>query len=293
MEIRLLMDEPRRGSLNMALDEALMESVLRTSVPCWRFYFWERPTVSLGYFQTHRDRGLHAASAGCDWVRRVTGGGAIVHDRELTYSMVVPLGQGPFFDHRRLVDDVHGALIEQLGEYGVAARRHEWLQPESVRASADAFGAERGSWAGCGAGDERLTGTGEEAGSGSGLDSDAGAVAGSGGESFLCFQRRSAADVVCGESKICGSAQRKQRQVLLQHGSLLLHHSSVAPELLGVGDVAEVDLNVPSLAQGWIERLATRWQIQWRPSSYESVEIATAQRLEFEKYASSSWNEKR
>ncbi|MFM9115798.1 MAG: biotin/lipoate A/B protein ligase family protein [Planctomycetota bacterium] len=244
MEARLLMDEPRRGSLNMALDEALVESVTRTGVPCWRFYFWEAPTVSLGYFQSQRDRLGHQMSAGCDWVRRSTGGGAIVHDRELTYSFVVPLGRAPFADHRRLVDDVHGALIEQLAEAGIAAQQH---------------GTSR-----------------------SDLD-----------EPFLCFQRRTAADVVCGGSKVAGSAQRKQRTVLLQHGSVLLRASSVAPELLGVGDVAGVDLDVTWLSRGWTRRLGERWQLTWMQSVFEKVEIAAASGLELNKFANPVWNEKR
>lgn len=248
MEARLLMDEPRRGSLNMALDEALVESVSRTGVPCWRFYFWDAPTVSLGYFQSHQERLGHESSADCHWIRRSTGGGAIVHDRELTYSLVVPLGQAPFSDHRRLVDEVHGALIEQLSEAGIVARQH-------------------------GASDQ--------------------AVNEPVNEPFLCFQRRTAADVVCGGSKVAGSAQRKQRTVLLQHGSVLLRASSVAPELLGVGDVAGVDLDVTWLAAGWTGRLGELWQLTWMQSVFEKVEIAVASGLESIKYANPVWNEKR
>ncbi len=238
------MDEPRRGSLNMALDEALVESVSRTGVPCWRFYFWDAPTVTLGYFQSHRARLGHAMSAGCDWVRRTTGGGAIVHDRELTYSLVVPLGRAPFADHRRLVDEVHGALIEQLAEAGIEARQQGSSRPD--------------------------------------VD-----------DSFLCFQRRAAADVVCGDSKVAGSAQRKQRTVLLQHGSVLLRSSSVAPELLGVGDVAGRDLDVTWLARGWTQRLGARWQLTWMQSVFETVEIAAASDIESSKFANPVWNEKR
>ncbi len=55
-----------------------------------RFYQWNQPTLSLGYFQSYEDRGRHAASQECTVVRRQTGGGAILHDRELTYSLILP-----------------------------------------------------------------------------------------------------------------------------------------------------------------------------------------------------------
>ena len=75
---------------NMAVDQALLESVDKTQVPVIRFYQWESPALSLGYFQKMADRELHPASRDADCVRRATGGGAILHDRELTYSVALP-----------------------------------------------------------------------------------------------------------------------------------------------------------------------------------------------------------
>ena len=76
----------------MAVDEALLETAASLGVPTLRFYQWQEPTMSLGYFQEYADRLRHAASAGCPTVRRASGGGAIMHDRELTYSLAVPEG---------------------------------------------------------------------------------------------------------------------------------------------------------------------------------------------------------
>ena len=89
-DVRLIIDPPLRGPWNMAVDEALLADDVETDAATLRFYRWSEPTLSLGYFQSYADRELHAASRGCAVVRRQSGGGAILHDRELTYSLVLP-----------------------------------------------------------------------------------------------------------------------------------------------------------------------------------------------------------
>jgi lipoate---protein ligase len=86
--------------MNMALDEAIMEGIRAgTSQPTIRFYGWEPSAVSIGYFQgVHYEVNLDACkAAGVDVVRRITGGGAVYHDRdgELTYSILGPVGDFP------------------------------------------------------------------------------------------------------------------------------------------------------------------------------------------------------
>src|SRR5687767_13677741 len=90
--LRLLIDPPASGAWNMAVDEALLASAA-AGVATLRFYTWSQPTLSLGYFQHAHQRDAHAASRSCPLVRRASGGGAILHDRELTYSLAVPLRQ--------------------------------------------------------------------------------------------------------------------------------------------------------------------------------------------------------
>jgi lipoate-protein ligase A len=91
---RLLLDPPATGARNMAVDEVLLDSVAAGNAPpTLRFYEWAPACLSLGYFQP-----LDVVDvAGCrhlgvDIVRRPTGGRAILHDRELTYSVALPLG---------------------------------------------------------------------------------------------------------------------------------------------------------------------------------------------------------
>ncbi len=80
----LLLDPPAPGAWNMAVDEALLEDAALER-RCWlRFYRWQEPTLSLGYFQSYADRRQHPASSGCPAVRRTSGGGAILHDAEVT-----------------------------------------------------------------------------------------------------------------------------------------------------------------------------------------------------------------
>jgi lipoyl(octanoyl) transferase len=76
----------------MAADEALLRSALDRGVASLRFYTWDEPTLSLGYFQSHTDRLTDPLLADVAWVRRPTGGAAILHHLELTYALALPAG---------------------------------------------------------------------------------------------------------------------------------------------------------------------------------------------------------
>ena len=78
----------------MARDEALLTLVgTSQSPPTVRLYQWNPPTISLGYFQHYGDYVSLPPPAGTlPVVRRLTGGGAILHDLELTYSLTLPTG---------------------------------------------------------------------------------------------------------------------------------------------------------------------------------------------------------
>lgn len=92
---RLLISAPAHGAWNMALDEALLESVgQERSLPCLRLYAWEPACLSLGYAQASMDIDqTRLAQMGWEWVRRPTGGRAILHTDELTYSVIAPLSE--------------------------------------------------------------------------------------------------------------------------------------------------------------------------------------------------------
>ncbi|MBN1439019.1 MAG: lipoate--protein ligase family protein [Anaerolineales bacterium] len=89
---RLVYDPPRDGASNMAVDEALLEETAAgRSLPTLRLYAWEPPTLSLGFAQPAADVNREALQRlGWGLVRRPTGGRAILHTDELTYSITAP-----------------------------------------------------------------------------------------------------------------------------------------------------------------------------------------------------------
>jgi lipoyl(octanoyl) transferase len=89
---RLLDTGPADGFTNMAVDEALLEVFVAEGAPTTvRFYSWSPPALSLGYAQSiEREIDLRqCTSLGIDVVRRPTGGRAVLHDHEVTYSLVI------------------------------------------------------------------------------------------------------------------------------------------------------------------------------------------------------------
>jgi len=268
-QCRLLIDPPSSGAWNMAVDEVLLEWAAEEGCCAWRFYQWSEPTLSLGYFQPYRDRLTHAPSLHCPAVRRLSGGGAILHDAELTYSLVVPgghhlsipggTGSLPARVATTLADKppvppgrdllyraVHAGLIAALAEYGIAAafcEESDRLVPEQ--------------------------------------------------EPFLCFQRRCAGDVLLGGAKIAGSAQRRRRGAVLQHGSLLLRRSPAAPELPGLEELAPRAPALEELAEVWLAKLAERLRLGWRRESLPEWQRQRVVMLSQARYASTQWTEDR
>src|SRR6185503_17032916 len=89
---RLLLTRPARGAWNMALDQAILEHIGRgQSLPTLRLYAWEPACLSLGHAQPFADVDVNRLKArGWEVVRRATGGRAILHTDELTYSVIAP-----------------------------------------------------------------------------------------------------------------------------------------------------------------------------------------------------------
>jgi lipoate-protein ligase A len=243
MLCRLMIDEPGDGAWNMAVDEVLLESAGAEQIAYLRFYRWAKPTLSLGYFQRHGDRLAHRDSLQCPVVRRLTGGGAILHDDEWTYSLALPVRSPLGKDPRVIYDLVNAATLAALDRAGVTA---------------SAFGTV-----------EAKEAEGE-------------------GQPFLCFQRRSPGDLVVGQYKIMGSAQRRRHGAVLQHGSLLLGRSSFARELPGIVDLAP-DFNDASLISYWHEELGRRLGFELHERKRSPEQSAAATSLSDSKFADESW----
>jgi lipoate-protein ligase A len=113
------------GALNMGIDEAILRGVAAgVSQPTLRLYGWQPPCVTIGYFQSMRDEvDLDACRAwGIDTVRRSTGGGAVLHEAEVTYSVILPEGHplapADILESYRLIC---GGIIAGLRILGVSA----------------------------------------------------------------------------------------------------------------------------------------------------------------------------
>jgi lipoate-protein ligase A len=210
---RLIVDhQPASGTWNMAVDEALLESAVGGGPCTLRWYRWEQATLSLGYFQTDSAARNDPRFGGLPVVRRLSGGGAIIHDHEWTYSCTLPARHELARDARQLYARVHNAVIRALGALGMVAE---------VRGTTD----------------------------------------GSRGNEFLCFARRDDFDVVMGGQKVLGSAQRRRKGAVLQHGSLVLQASRWTREFSGVFDCA--GRAVPEIHL--VERLAAEVGIALAP----------------------------
>ena len=90
---RLLKTENNSAALNMAIDRAVIVTNSNKKVPpTVRFFTWKPPAISIGYFQSLKDEVdlNNCKKLGVDYVRRITGGGAVFHEEELTYSIIIP-----------------------------------------------------------------------------------------------------------------------------------------------------------------------------------------------------------
>jgi lipoate-protein ligase A len=230
----------------MAVDEALLEAADVERVATLRFYEWSEPTLSLGYFQPVSDRNQHTASLACPFVRRSSGGGAILHDRELTYSIAMPVERHLAADAARLSLSVHEALVAALAKLGIAAV----LCQETGRQKA--------------------------------------------AQPFLCFARRAAGDLLVGDCKIAGSAQRRRRGAILQHGSVLLASSTFAPELPGLAELTGRAVSAASLVEVFQTAVGDRFILEWRtPVGDVPIEPRAATLLLNERFESAAWNLRR
>jgi lipoate-protein ligase A len=250
---RLMISPPGSPAENMAIDQAILDTVDRGGPPTLRLYGWSQPTVSLGYFQAIAQRGRHPSSESLECVRRVTGGGAIVHDRELTYSFALASGDRQPGARELWYRDTHRVIAEVLSDFGVPAVPHRQLpaaaDPDAVAAAADPF---------------------------------------------LCFQRRSPEDLVVAGYKVLGSAQRRARRAILQHGSLLIRCSRWAPELPGIVELSSRSIAEPQLIDAVAEAVTGVLPVRaWQACSLEEPERRSADRLVESRFGNPHWLQRR
>lgn len=265
------------AATNMAVDEAIMLAHGRGDAPATlRFYGWRPMAVSLGYFQRAGGEVDLAACAqlGVDVVRRLTGGRAVLHDAELTYSIVVredcqsipPTITASYLYFSR-------GLLAGLTALGIRAE---------LSVPREAYGARGGQ--------RRKP------------------------QSAACFDASAQYEVNYGGRKLVGSAQVRKHGVILQHGSLLLRFSpdllsrvlicrspearQTLAQTLAAGVVSVEEILGRSV--GWGEicgAVRTGFEsalgIGLEPGELTAGEKETARQLAETKYGSAGWNFKR
>ena len=227
---------PCSGSWNMAVDEVLLEAAAANGSCTLRIYEWEAATVSLGYFQAAEDPALESRFPELAKVRRLSGGGAILHHHEVTYSITIADGHPLSVSPAVLYEEVHRRVIELLKSWGIEAR----LRGEALRFEA---------------------------------------------EPFLCFSRGDARDIVLGPHKIMGSAQRRRRGAVLQHGALLLARSEFAPEFPGLAELAGFTISRREVIGGLAQALVGLLPEAAVQDGLTEAERAQAEELTRSRYA--------
>ncbi len=264
--VRLLPFASADGPGNMGLDEALLGSAADRGAAALRFYGWTTPTLTLGYFQTSELVPSRQVSS----PESTDAGTAVVGDLGLGTCRLGILprvrratGGAGIVHHHELTYAFAlpaGKPWQPAGEAWVCRFHHllrDVLATYGVAARAVVCGEEK----------------------------KLGPV--------LCFLHQTPADLTVSGSKVAGSAQRKLRGALLQHGSILLRQSEHTPELPGIAELSGVSID----ARGLADRLAaafaadTGWAVE--PGDWTADERARAAMLAADKYGSDACNRKR
>jgi lipoate-protein ligase A len=217
---------------NMAMDEALLNFVSRGEIdPVIRFYTWNPATLSVGYFQrlTKEIDIEKVKEKGYGMVRRQTGGRGVLHDKELTYSVIVPESHP---DMPSTVTEAYRVISEGLLEgFKLLGFDTYFAIPRSKE--------ER----------EKLKQP----------------------RSAVCFDAPSWYELVVEGRKIAGSAQVRQKGVILQHGSLL--------QDVDVDDLFDMfkfknDRLKDKMKQAFVEKAVAINDISNRHITIEDMEVA-------------------
>ena len=255
---------------NMAMDEALLNFVSRGEIdPVIRFYTWNPATLSIGYFQRlQKEIDIEKVNKkGFGLGRRQTGGRGVLHDKELTYSVIVPeshpnmpstiteayrvISQGLLEGFKNLGFETYFAVPRSKEE------REKLKQPRSS----------------------------------------------------VCFDAPSWYELVVEGRKIAGSAQTRQKGVILQHGSILQDididelfdmfifkndrlkakmKEAFVEKAVAINDISDTHITLSEMEKAFEEGFKTGLNIEFKPLELSEQQLAEVKELE-EKYRSDDW----
>lgn len=255
---------------NMAMDEALLNFVSRGEIdPVVRFYTWNPATLSVGYFQRLKkeidiDK---VKEKGFGLVRRQTGGRGVLHDKELTYSVIVseehPNMPSTVTEAYRVISE---GLLEGFKLLGFEAY---FAIPRSKEEQ------------------EKLKQP----------------------RSAVCFDAPSWYELVVEGRKIAGSAQTRQKGVILQHGSLLQDvdvdelfdmftfkndrlkdkmKKAFVDKAVAINDIADRHITIEEMEKAFEEGFKKGLNIEFKPLILSDKQMEEVKELE-EKYRSDEW----
>ncbi|MED0664771.1 biotin/lipoate A/B protein ligase family protein [Bacillus badius] len=263
------------AEFNMAMDEALLEWHSEGKIPpVIRFYGWEPAALSIGYFQkAAKEIDLDAVKRhGLGFVRRPTGGRGVLHEHELTYSVIVteehPNMPAGVTEAYRVISE---GILKGFHHLGLEA----YFAVPRTEEEKDSLKNPRSS---------------------------------------VCFDAPSWYELVVEGRKVAGSAQTRQKGVILQHGSILLDldedklfslftysndrvkermQRAFKSKAVAVNDISPRKVTYEKAGKAFKKGFQEGLGITLEPYEFTSEEIAYIERLAKEKYASDEWNFKR
>ncbi|MBB5325235.1 lipoate-protein ligase A [Anoxybacillus tepidamans] len=262
-------------AFNMALDEALLEWHSEGKIPpTIRFYGWNPPTLSIGYFQkVEKEIDMEAVKKhGLGFVRRPTGGRGVLHDKELTYSVIVseahPAMPQTVTEAYRVISQ---GILEGFRLLGLDAY---FAVPKTEEEKAD-------------------------------LKSPRSAV---------CFDAPSWYELVVEGRKVAGSAQTRQKGVILQHGSILLDldeellfslfkypnervkerlRQNFKNKAVAINELTDRQVTIEEAKAAFYKGFEKGLDLILEPYTLSKAEIEYVNEIARKKYESDEWNFKR
>ncbi|AYE49239.1 lipoate--protein ligase family protein [Priestia megaterium NCT-2] len=272
---RFIDSNNRSPYYNMALDEALLEWHSKGEIPpTIRFYGWNPPTLSIGYFQK-AEKEINfdkVKELGLGFVRRPTGGRGVLHDEELTYSVIV---SEEYPNMPKTVTEAYRVISEGLLEGFRSLGLEAYFAIPRSEEEKNSLKNPRSS---------------------------------------VCFDAPSWYELVVEGRKIAGSAQTRQKGVILQHGSILLEidedklfsvfnypndrvkermQRAFRSKAVAINAIAGRKISIEEAKEAFYKGFASALDIDLEPYTLSEEEEAYVEELAHTKYGSDEWNFKR
>jgi lipoate-protein ligase A len=262
-------------AFNMALDECLLNwQSEKKMLPTVRFYEWEVPTLSIGYFQrVEKEINMEEVSKrGFGFVRRPTGGRSVLHDKELTYSVIVSEDHP---DMPKTVTEAYRVISEGILEGFKSLGLDAYFAVPKTKEEREDLRNPRSS---------------------------------------VCFDAPSWYEIVVEGRKIAGSAQTRQKGVILQHGSIPLEidldtlydlflfpnekikermKKMFSSKAVAINELTDRTFTIEELTEAFKIGFEKGLNIELVPYELTKEQLAEVQALAKEKYESDEWNYKK